>query len=309
MAVAGGVNLILHPMHFQRLCRLGMLSRDDKCKSFGVGADGFVDGEGVGTVLLRPLDDALAHGDQIYGIIKGSGINAGGKTGGFTVPNPNAQSDLIVSAILKAGIDPETVTCIEAHGTGTELGDPIEVAGLTRAFRTYTSRTGYCSLGSVKSNIGHLESAAGIAGLTKVLLQMKHRQLVPSLNSEKINSHLQLEESPFYVQQHLADWPQPVVMDENGEKIRLPRRAGVSSFGAGGANAHVVVEEYEDAVRGQGIEVRGEGIDGRHQHADHERRRDDRPHQGQSRVVRHGGHCHFDRRKPASHRKADAPRD
>ena len=247
MAVAGGVNLILHPMHFQRLCRLGMLSRDAKCKSFGVGADGFVDGEGVGTVLLRPLDDALAHGDQIYGIIKGSGINAGGKTGGFTVPNPNAQSDLIVSAILKAGIDPETVTCIEAHGTGTELGDPIEVAGLTRAFRTYTSRTGYCSLGSVKSNIGHLESAAGIAGLTKVLLQMKHRQLVPSLNSEKINPHLRLEESPFYVQQHLADWPQPVVMDENGEKIRLPRRAGVSSFGAGGANAHLILEEFQES--------------------------------------------------------------
>jgi len=261
MAVAGGVNLILHPMHFQRLCRLGMLSRDAKSKSFGVGADGFVDGEGVGAVLLRPLDDALAHGDQIYGIIKGSGINAGGKTGGFTVPNPNAQSDLIVSAIRKAGIDPETVTCIEAHGTGTELGDPIEVAGLTRAFRTYTSRTGYCSLGSVKSNIGHLESAAGIAGLTKVLLQMKNRQLVPSLNSEKINPHLQLDESPFYVQQHLADWPQPVVMDENRAETRLPRRAGVSSFGAGGANAHVIVEEYqEEAFSVQGSGERGEGI-------------------------------------------------
>src|SRR5690606_6069554 len=128
------------------------------------------------------LDRALADGDNIHGVIRACAFNHGGRASGYSVPNPNAQADLVAEALEAAGIDARTVNCIEAHGTGTQLGDPIEVQGLTAAFRRFTDRTGFCSLGSVKSNIGHLEAAAGIAGLTKVLLQMRHRTLVPSLH-------------------------------------------------------------------------------------------------------------------------------
>ncbi|WP_437627949.1 SDR family NAD(P)-dependent oxidoreductase [Sorangium sp. So ce1151] len=242
-AVAGGVNLILHPMHYLRLTHMRMLSPDDKCKSFGAGANGFVDGEGVGAVLLKPLVRALADGDRIYGVIKGSAINAGGRTNGYTVPNPNAQADLILAALASTGIDPRTISYIEAHGTGTSLGDPIEIAGLTSAYRRYTGDKGYCAIGSVKSNIGHLEAAAGIAGLTKVLLQLHNKQLVPSLHSERLNEKISFADSPFHVQRELSPWPEGTSL---GAGDPPPRRAGVSSFGAGGANAHVLVEEFVD---------------------------------------------------------------
>ncbi|MCP3682586.1 MAG: polyketide synthase, partial [bacterium] len=242
-AIAGGVNLILHPKHFIGLSMMNMLSGDGKCKTFGQGADGFVDGEGVGAVLLKPFDKAVFDRDYIYAVIKGSFINSGGKTSGYTVPNPNAQSKLILESLKKANIDPRTISYIEAHGTGTSLGDPIEIAGLMKAFGEYTEDKQYCSIGSVKSNIGHLESAAGIAGLTKVLLQMKHKQLVPSINSKELNPKIDFAGSPFYVQQELTDWNQAVI-NENGIETTCPRRAGLSSFGAGGANAHIVVEEY-----------------------------------------------------------------
>jgi polyketide synthase PksM len=242
-AVAGGVNLILHPQHLVRLSAANMLASSEKCQSFGAGADGFVDGEGVGAVLLRPLDQAIADGDQIYAVIKGSSINHGGKTSGYTVPNPNAQGALVKEALTRAGVDPRTVGLIEAHGTGTALGDPIEIAGLIRAFASHSSERQFCSIGSVKSNIGHLESAAGIAGLTKVLLQMKHGQLAPSIHTETLNPKIDFEASPFYVQRELTSWDRRVV-----DGATFPRRAGVSSFGAGGANAHVILEEYQNST-------------------------------------------------------------
>ena len=184
MAIAGGVNLTLHPNKYIQFCQMNMLSRDGKCRSFGEGGDGYVPGEGVGAVLLKPLSRAIADGDRIYGVIRGSSINHGGKTNGYTVPNPNAQGELIREAIKESGIDPRTISYIEAHAIGSSLGDPIEITGLKKAFEGYTKDKGFCSIGSVKSNIGHLESAAGIAGITKVLLQMKYKQLVPSIHSE-----------------------------------------------------------------------------------------------------------------------------
>lgn len=246
-AIAGGVNLILHPDHYGNLSRMNMLSKDDKCKAFGANADGFVDGEGLGAVLLKPLQRAIADNNRIYAVIKGTSINAGGKTSGYTVPNPNAQADLIKAALKEARISPETISYVEAHGTGTSLGDPIEIAGLTTAFQGEDKFNESCPIGSVKSNIGHLESAAGIAGLTKVLLQMKHKKLVPSLHSEQLNPRIDFENTPFYVQQQLEEWERPVKY-ENGERKTLPRRASISSFGAGGANAHIIVEEYNEPL-------------------------------------------------------------
>ncbi len=140
-----------------------MLSKDGTCKSFGEGGDGFVPGEGVGAVLLKPLSKAMADKDHIYGVIRGTHINHGGRTNGYTVPSPSAQADVISGALEKSGIHPRMISCIEAHGTGTELGDPIEIDGLTRAFQMKTSDKGFCAISSVKSNIGHLEAAAGIA--------------------------------------------------------------------------------------------------------------------------------------------------
>jgi acyl transferase domain-containing protein/ubiquinone/menaquinone biosynthesis C-methylase UbiE len=243
MAIAGGVNLILHPIHYQRLSDMNMITSESKCKSFGEGADGFVDGEGVGGVVLKPLKRAIADKDHIYAVVKGTAINACGKTSGFTVPNPGAQSQAIAKALQKSGVHPSTISYIEAHGTGTELGDPIEIAGLTRAYANTANAAQYCAVGSVKSNIGHLESAAGIAGLTKIVLQMKYKQLVPTLNSEKMNPKIDFNNTPFYLQRELQEWQQPVMV-ENGTSVQYPRRAGLSSFGAGGANAHIIVEEY-----------------------------------------------------------------
>ncbi|ACU62721.1 SDR family NAD(P)-dependent oxidoreductase [Chitinophaga pinensis] len=230
-AIAGGVNLIVDPVHYMRLSAAGMLSAGDQCKAFGDGADGFVDGEGVGAVVLKPLARAIADGDHIYGVIQGSAINAGGRTNGYTVPNPVAQAQVVADALDRAGIDARTVSYVEAHGTGTVLGDPIEVNGLTRAFAATTDDKQFCAIGSVKTNIGHCESAAGIASLTKVLLQMKHGKLAPSLHAAQPNPNINFANTPFKVQAQLSDWSSP-------------RIAGISSFGAGGANAHLVVTEY-----------------------------------------------------------------
>ncbi len=247
-ALAGGVTLIVHPNQFVPLATMKMLSRDDKCRVFGEGADGFVDGEGAGAVLLRPLADAVREGDRIYGVIKSSSVNAGGKTSGYTVPNPNAQADLIAAALERAKINPETLGYIECHGTGTALGDPIEIAGLTNAFQRYTKARQFCGVGSVKSVIGHAQAAAGIAGLTKVLLQFEHGKLAPTLHAEKLNPYIDFENSPFYVVRALTDWARPA---GSGNEPRQ-RRAGISSFGIGGANAHLIVEEFcptTDAVK------------------------------------------------------------
>lgn len=242
-AIAGGVNISIHPNKYLLLAQGKFISSKGQCESFGVGGDGYVPGEGVGAVFLKPLSQAIADGDHIYGLIKATAVNHGGKTNGYTVPNPNAQARVIKKAYQRAGIDPRTVSYIEAHGTGTSLGDPIEITGLKKAFQEYTADSNYCAIGSVKSNIGHGESAAGIAGLTKVLLQLKHKTLVPSLHARELNPNIDFANSPFVVQQDISEWKRPVV-GQNGQAREFTRRAGISSFGAGGSNAHIVIEEH-----------------------------------------------------------------
>ncbi|MEJ2621928.1 MAG: SDR family NAD(P)-dependent oxidoreductase, partial [Candidatus Thiodiazotropha sp.] len=246
-AIAGGVNLIVDPDHYLNLSEMAMLSASEQCRSYGAGADGFVDGEAVGAILLKPLHKAVADGDHIYGVIKGSMLNAGGRTHGYTVPNPVAQYKVIVEAMRRAGVHARTISYIEGHGTGTALGDPVEVAGLTRAFGQDTEEKQFCALGSVKTNIGHCESAAGIAGVTKVLLQLQHGKLVPSLHAEAPNPEIDFNNTPFVVQRELAEWKRPL-LDIDGELREYPRRAGISSFGAGGANVHLIIEEHLPAA-------------------------------------------------------------
>ncbi len=212
----------------------GPLSPDGHCRAFDAQAGGFVPGSGVGAVLLKRLSEALADGDTIWAVIKGWAINNDGAAKvGYSAPSIDGQAEVIALAQELAGIDPGTIGYIEAHGTGTELGDPIEVAALTQAFRRATERTGFCAIGSVKSNIGHLDAAAGIASLTKVVLALKHGQLPPTLHFERPNPKIDFAASPFFVNDRLCAWPP-------GD---APRRAGVSSFGVGGTNAHVVLEE------------------------------------------------------------------
>ncbi|MGG1948354.1 amino acid adenylation domain-containing protein [Trinickia sp. NRRL B-1857] len=244
VAVAGGVNVSVHPNKYLLLSSGKFASSKGRCESFGEGGDGYVPGEGVGAVLLKPLAQAIADGDQIHGVIKGTAINHGGKTNGYTVPNPNAQASVIGQVFKNAGVHPRTISYIEAHGTGTSLGDPIEITGLSKAFGQGRDAGQYCAIGSAKSNIGHCESAAGIAGITKVLLQMKYKTLVPSLHSETLNPNIDFAKTPFVVQRELGEWKRPVVSVDGAPAREYPRIAGVSSFGAGGSNAHVIIEEY-----------------------------------------------------------------
>ncbi|GCB43496.1 malonyl CoA-acyl carrier protein transacylase [Streptomyces sp. NL15-2K] len=239
-AVAGGVNVAVHPDKYVHLSRKTMLSADGRCRAFGAGGSGYVPGEGVGAVVLKRLSDAVRDGDTVHAVIRASAVGHGGRTGGYTVPNPQAQQALVEQALAAAGIDARTIGCVEAHGTGTALGDPIEHTALAQAFARHTDDTGFCALGSVKSAIGHLEGAAGIAGLTKAVLQLRHGTLLPTLHAEEPNPVIDFDRSPFTVQRQTAPWPR--AYDADGRP--LPRRAAVSSFGAGGTNAHVIVEEY-----------------------------------------------------------------
>jgi amino acid adenylation domain-containing protein len=239
LALAGGVNLYLHPSTYVGLCSQRMLSIDGRCRSFGAGATGFVPGEGVGVVLLKRLSLALRDGDRMHGVILASGINHGGRTHGYTVPSPRAQRDLVRRTLARAGVDPRDIGCVEAHGTGTEMGDPIEIDGLVQAFAVEPDDGRYCALGSVKSNIGHLEAAAGIAGLTKVLLQFRHAERAPTLHSAQINPNIDLTRTPFFLQHRAEPWRRA----RRADGSEVPRIATVSSFGAGGANAFVVVRE------------------------------------------------------------------
>lgn len=245
VAIAGGVNVSVHPNKFIMLAQDHFASSKGRCESFGSDGDGYVPSEGVGAIILKPLWKAIQDQDHIYGVIKGTAINHGGKTNGYSVPSPKAQENVIAQALHKARINPRTISYIEAHGTGTSLGDPIEITGLTNTFKEYTKEHQFCSIGSVKSNIGHCESAAGIAGITKILLQMKYKKLVPSIHSKQLNPNIDFEQTPFFVQQNLTDWVQPTIR-ENGTITSYPLRAGISSFGAGGSNAHVIIEEYEE---------------------------------------------------------------
>ncbi|MGW1130840.1 SDR family NAD(P)-dependent oxidoreductase [Streptomyces griseoluteus] len=259
LAVAGGVNLYLHPSSYVNLCNLQMLADGDECRSFGAGGNGFVPGEGVGALVLKRLEDAERDGDHIRAVILGTSINHGGTTNGYTVPNPVAQGRVVRDALDRAGVDARTIGYVEAHGTGTALGDPIEINGLTRAFSQDTHDLGYCAIGSVKSNIGHAEAAAGIAGVFKTLLQMRHGELVPSLHADELNPHIDFDTTPFVVQREGAEWKRQFVAVD-GVSTEVPRRAGVSSFGAGGSNAHVVIEEYVRDRTAPGAERTGEPV-------------------------------------------------
>ncbi|WP_309896269.1 SDR family NAD(P)-dependent oxidoreductase [Archangium sp.] len=239
-ALVGGVNLMLHPSKYLFLSENRMLATDGRCRAFGEGGTGYVPGEGVGAVLLKPLSRAEADGDHIHGVIRATAVNHGGRANGYTVPDPEAHHALISEALDRVGVEPGTLGYIEAHGTGTSLGDPIELTGLSKAFSGRVPRGWTCALGSVKSNIGHLEAAAGIAGLTKVLLQLRHRKLAPSLHARQLNPYIDFSATPFHVQRELADWPEP----RSSDGRPAPRRAGLSSFGAGGSNAHVILEEH-----------------------------------------------------------------
>ena len=240
MALAGGVSVQCTPQFYVLAGRAGMLSASGRCHTFDDRADGFVPGEGVGVVILKRLSDALADGDHIRGVISGSGINQDGASNGITAPSAASQERLETSVYDAFGICPDNIQMMEAHGTGTKLGDPIEYQALKRAFRRYTNRRDYCALGSVKSNLGHTITAAGVAGVIKVLLSLEHRSIPPSINFEQANAHIDLSDSPFYVNTVNRPW----AAGDDGT-----RRAAVSSFGVSGTNAHVVIEEAPGSVR------------------------------------------------------------
>ncbi|MDO9003248.1 MAG: SDR family NAD(P)-dependent oxidoreductase, partial [Aquabacterium sp.] len=239
MALAGGVFLQSTAEFFLLSLRADMLSPDGRCHAFDDRANGFVPGEGVGAVVLKRLSDALADGDHIHGVIVGTGINQDGATNGLTAPSARSQERLEREVYDRFGVHADDIQLVEAHGTGTRLGDPIEYQALTRAFRKDTQRQGYCAIGSVKTNIGHTVAAAGVAGLSKLLMALKHRKLPPSLNFEKGNAHIDFEASPFFVNTRLRDW----VVPPGGV-----RRAVLSSFGISGTNAHLVLAEATHAV-------------------------------------------------------------
>jgi amino acid adenylation domain-containing protein len=211
-----------------------ILSPDGHCRAFDARAQGTVAGAGVGIVVLKRLSEALADGDTIHAVIRGSAVNNDGASRvGFTAPGVDGQAEVITAAQYAAGVSPENISYIEAHGTGTPLGDPIEIKAMTKAFRRATDKRGFCAIGSVKGNFGHLDTAAGIAGLIKTVLMLEHEEMPASLNFVNPNPNLDLENSPFFVNTQLREW----------KRGGAPRRAGVSSFGLGATNAHVVVEE------------------------------------------------------------------
>lgn len=240
MAVAGGINMLLTPKLFISFSKAGMLSEEGLCKTFDKNANGYVRGEGIGMILLKKLDKAILDKDNILAVIKGSGINHGGHANSLTTPNPNEQAKLMKSVWKRANISPDTITYIEAHGTGTPLGDPIEVNGIKLACSEYPIFRNRTGIGSVKSNIGHLESAAGIAGLIKVILAMRHQLLPATINYAELNPYIVLENSSLYIADKAKPWS--TLTDINNSII--PRRAGINSFGFGGANAHVLLEEF-----------------------------------------------------------------
>ncbi|WP_284386014.1 type I polyketide synthase, partial [Bacillus safensis] len=241
VALAGGVS-ILHPVKSGYVYQQNMVkSSDGHCRAFDDQADGTVGGDGVGLVALKALSEAIEDGDHIYAVIKGSAINNDGdQKVGFNAPSVEGQTRVIQDALHQADVSPDAIEYVETHGTGTSLGDPIEIEALTKAFDTEKKQ--FCRIGSVKTNIGHLDAAAGAAGLIKAVLSLQHRTFVPSLHFKKANENIAFEDSPFFVNTELTDWKQPA---------SHLRRAGVSSFGMGGTNAHVILEEAPQRDRQQ----------------------------------------------------------
>jgi acyl transferase domain-containing protein len=235
MALAGGVCVIVPQTRGYFYQPGGILSSDGYCRTFDAAGQGTVVGSGVGVVVLKRLSEALAHGDQIHAVIKGAALNNDGAMKvGFGAPSVEGQAQVIAMAQAMAGVHPETIEMVEAHGTATLLGDPIEMAALTQVFTASTKKRGYCAIGSVKSNVGHLASAAGVTGLIKAALALRNEAIPPSLHFHRPNPQINFGTSPFFVNTKLREWKR-----RDGQ----PRRAAVSSFGVGGTNAHVVLEE------------------------------------------------------------------
>ncbi|BCA53917.1 polyketide synthase [Nitrospira sp. KM1] len=242
MALAGGVSVTVPQKVGYLYQEGGIVSPDGHCRAFDAEAEGTVGGSGAGLVLLKRLEDALSDRDHILAVVKGSAVNNDGSSKvGYTAPSIDGQAQVIKAAHVAAGVDAGSISYIEAHGTGTPMGDPIEISALTQAFRASTGRTGFCAIGSVKTNIGHLDAAAGIAGLIKVILSLSRKKIPASLHYKNPNPAIDFAATPFHVNRALTNW-------QSGP---MPRRAGVSSFGLGGTNAHVVLEEAPTAQRAQ----------------------------------------------------------
>src|SRR5467141_4144586 len=221
----------------------GVVSPDGHVRAFDAKANGTVFGSGGGILVLKRLADAIADGDNIHAVIKGSAVNNdGSEKAGYTTPSVNGQADVVVEALANAGVEADSITYVEAHGSGTPVGDPVEIRALTKAFRTFTQRSGYCAIGSVKTNVGHLDAAAAVAGMIKTILALKHRTLPPSLHFNQANPEIDFERTPFYVNTQLRKWT------SDG-----PRRAGVMSTGMGGTNAHILFEEAPELQQGSHI--------------------------------------------------------
>ncbi len=237
LALAGGVSIQADADQGYRYVPGSVVSPDGHCRAFDAASQGSIFGSGVGLVVLKRLADALADRDTIRAVILGSAVtNDGSLKVGFTAPGVDGQAAVISEALAMSGVDPTTIGYLEAHGTGTALGDPIEIQAVTRAFREYTDRRGFCAIGSVKSNFGHLDVAAGVTGLMKAVLSLEHGQIPPTLHYEKPNPRIDFDAAPVYVNAELRPWPE-------GPSPGAPRRAGVNSFGLGGTNAHVVLEQ------------------------------------------------------------------
>lgn len=234
IALAGGVSICLPQKTGYWYQEGGIQSSDGHCRAFDVKADGTVGGNGVGIVVLKRLADAITDGDFIHAVIKGSAINNDGSLKvGYTAPSVSGQADVISEALAMAGVSSESITYVETHGTATPLGDPIEMAALNEAFHAATATTNHCAIGSVKTNVGHLDAAAGVTGLIKTILSLRHRKIPPSLHFEQPNPEIDFANSPFYVNTFLRNW----------QTGATQRRAGVSSFGIGGTNVHMILEE------------------------------------------------------------------
>ncbi len=238
LALAGGITISVHQRTGYQYRKGNLLSPDGRCRAFSAAATGTVAGNGAGVVLLKRLEDAMRDGDHVYAVVRGAAVNNDGAAKmWFTAPSVEGQSAVIREAQARAGVAPDAIAYVECHGTGTPLGDPLEIAALTQVFRERTSGSQFCAIGSVKTNIGHLDCAAGIAGFIKTTLALQHRQIPPSLHFDEPNPAIDFAGTPFFVNTSLRSW------ESNGR----PRLAGVSSFGMGGTNAHVILEEAPPA--------------------------------------------------------------
>ncbi len=238
-AVVAGININLLPLANLK-DEIGVLSPDGLTRTFDDKANGLGTGEGCVSLLLKELEQAKRDGDHIYAVMKGSAVNQDASSAGLTVPDSDRQKEVICRAWQDAEVDPQTITYLEAHGTGTYLGDPVEIHGLNKAFLTYTDRKQFCAIGSLKSNLGHLNCAAGLASVLKTVLMLKNKKLPPTLHFEYPNRQVPFQNTAVYINDVLRDW--------EIESVKEPRRCGVSSFGISGTNCHVVLEEFIETV-------------------------------------------------------------